>query len=62
MTHLMTIGEVAHLFGVDPKTVKQWGIEGRFGEVVKTLGGHRRFHRERVEQVYEETRERSHGS
>lgn len=24
---LMKIGEVAHLFGVEPKTVKRWAID-----------------------------------
>lgn len=40
---LMTPGEVASLFRVDPKTVSRWAISGRIPSV-RTPGGHRRFH------------------
>ena len=40
--HLMTPGEVASLFRVDPKTVSRWAISGRIPSV-RTPGGHRRF-------------------
>lgn len=40
--HLLTPGEVAELFGVDPKTVTRWARTGRL-PAVRTLGGHRRF-------------------
>ena len=39
---LLTPGEVAHLFRVDPKTVTRWANEGRLPSI-RTLGGHRRF-------------------
>ena len=39
---LLTPGEVARLFHVDPRTVTRWANEGRL-PVIKTLGGHRRF-------------------
>lgn len=39
---LMTPGEVAKLFAVDPKTVSRWANAGKISSV-KTLGGHRRF-------------------
>ena len=39
---LLTPGEVAHLFRVDPKTVTRWAKEGRLPSI-RTLGGHRRF-------------------
>lgn len=39
---LLTPGEVAALFRVDPKTVTRWAQEGKL-EAVRTLGGHRRF-------------------
>jgi excisionase family DNA binding protein len=39
---LMTPGEVASLFRVDPKTVSRWAISGRIPSV-RTPGGHRRF-------------------
>jgi excisionase family DNA binding protein len=38
---LLTPGEVAALFGVDPKTVTRWAKAGRLDPVV-TPGGHRR--------------------
>jgi excisionase family DNA binding protein len=39
---LLTPGEVAALFRVDPKTVTRWAAAGRI-PTVRTLGGHRRF-------------------
>lgn len=39
---LLTPGEVARLFAVDPKTVTRWARTGRL-TAVRTLGGHRRY-------------------
>lgn len=39
---LLTPGEVADLFRVDPKTVTRWAATGRLVSV-RTPGGHRRF-------------------
>lgn len=39
---LLTPGEVADLFRVDPKTVTRWAAAGRIGSR-RTPGGHRRF-------------------
>lgn len=39
---LMTPGEVATLFRVDPKTVTRWAAAGRIRSI-RTPGGHRRF-------------------
>ncbi|MEQ4724996.1 BldC family transcriptional regulator [Nonomuraea sp. B19D2] len=39
---LLTPGEVAAKFRVDPKTVSRWGRTGALTSV-KTPGGHRRF-------------------
>lgn len=39
---LMTPGEVARLFRVDPKTVTRWAAAGRIRSI-RTPGGHRRF-------------------
>lgn len=39
---LLTPGEVAALFRVDPKTVTRWASAGRLGSI-RTPGGHRRF-------------------
>ena len=38
---LLTPGEVAALFRVDPKTVTRWAASGRIGSI-RTPGGHRR--------------------
>lgn len=40
---LLTPGEVARLFRVDPKTVTRWAQDGRLASV-RTPGGHRRFY------------------
>lgn len=40
---LLTPGEVAKLFRVDPKTVTRWAAAGRIPSV-RTPGGHRRFY------------------
>lgn len=39
---LLTPGEVAELFRVDPKTVGRWAAAGKLNSI-RTLGGHRRF-------------------
>ncbi len=39
---LLTPGEVASLFRVDPKTVTRWATAGRISSI-RTPGGHRRF-------------------
>jgi excisionase family DNA binding protein len=39
---LLTPGEVASLFRVDPKTVTRWAAAGRINSI-RTPGGHRRF-------------------
>ena len=39
---LLTPGEVAALFRVDPKTVTRWAAAGRISSI-RTPGGHRRF-------------------
>jgi excisionase family DNA binding protein len=44
---LLTPGEVATLFRVDPKTVTRWASAGRIGSI-RTPGGHRRFRESEV--------------
>lgn len=44
---LLTPGEVAEMFRVDPKTVTRWAVAGRIGSV-RTPGGHRRFRESEV--------------
>lgn len=48
---LMTPGDVAKRIGVHPKTVTRWANEGKLpvGEV--TIGGHRRYRRDVVEEI-----------
>lgn len=45
---LLTTGEVAAKFRVDPKTVTRWAAAGRLSSV-RTPGGHRRFRESIVE-------------
>lgn len=47
---LMTPGQVAELFGVDPKTVTRWATAGKL-RALRTLGGHRRYDRSEIEQM-----------
>lgn len=46
----LTPGEVARLLHVSPKTISRWAAQGLLPCVV-TLGGHRRFRREDVEEA-----------
>ena len=39
---LLTPGEVATIFRVNPKTVSRWAEAGKLSSI-RTLGGHRRF-------------------
>lgn len=44
---LLTPGEVAELFKVNPKTVTRWARAGKI-TAIRTLGGHRRFSAEEI--------------
>ena len=44
---LLTPGEVAAMFRVDPKTVTRWAAAGRISSI-RTPGGHRRFREDEV--------------
>lgn len=50
---LLTPGEVASIFGVDPTTVSNWAKSGKL-QALKTLGGHRRFRMSDVQQVLDQ--------
>jgi len=50
---LLTPGEVAALFRVDPKTVTRWATAGRIGSI-RTPGGHRRFRESEVKSLLAE--------
>jgi excisionase family DNA binding protein len=47
---LLTPGEVAALFRVDPKTVTRWAASGRITSI-RTPGGHRRFRESEVNRL-----------
>lgn len=49
---LLTPGEVAALFRVDPKTVTRWAAAGRISSI-RTPGGHRRFREAEVHALLE---------
>ena len=53
---LLTPGEVARLFRVDPKTVTRWGKAGRLSSI-KTPGGHRRYRESEVRALLAGTSE-----
>jgi len=51
---LMTPGEVAKIFRVDPKTVTRWAHAGKIRST-RTPGGHVRFYREEIMEMAEGT-------
>ena len=50
---LLTPGEVAAMFRVNPKTVTRWARAGKIS-AVRTLGGHRRFRASEIQRFLEE--------
>lgn len=51
---LMTPGEVAKLFRVDPRSVTRWANEGKLS-CFRTVGGARRYSRKEVMGLIEAT-------
>jgi excisionase family DNA binding protein len=49
----LTPGEVARLFGVDPKTVTRWAAAGKLSPQ-RTLGGHRRYRADEVHALLDQ--------
>lgn len=49
---LLTPGEVAALFRVDPKTVTRWAAAGKIARI-RTPGGHSRFRESEVRALLE---------
>ena len=49
---LLTSGEVATLFRVDPKTVTRWAATRRLASI-RTPGGHRRFWESEIRTLIE---------
>ena len=50
---LLTPGEVAELFRVNPKTVTRWARAGKLS-AIRTLGGHRRFRASEVSRFLDQ--------
>jgi excisionase family DNA binding protein len=50
---LLTPGEVADIFRVDPKTVTRWAKAGKFKRI-RTPGGHGRFREAEIRAKLEE--------
>jgi len=55
---LLTPGEVAEMFHVDPKTVSRWANSGKLSSA-RTLGGHRRYLESEVRALLEGQRLRA---
>ena len=53
-TQLLTPAEVAQMFHVDPKPVTRWAQAGKLS-YMRTLGGHRRYHRHEVIELLKES-------
>ena len=53
---LLTPGEVAVMFRVDPKTVTRWARAGRIS-AIRTIGGHRRFRASEIQRLLEDVEE-----
>jgi len=52
-TGTVTTGEAAKLFKVTPSTIKRWADAGLLPHT-RTLGGHLRFDRAKLEQIAEQ--------
>ncbi|MDQ1506494.1 MAG: hypothetical protein QOD57_4221 [Actinomycetota bacterium] len=50
---LLTPGEVAVMFRVNPKTVTRWARAGRIA-AIRTIGGHRRFRASDIQRFLED--------
>jgi excisionase family DNA binding protein len=55
-SEILTPGEVAAMFRVDPKTVTRWARAGKISSV-RTIGGHRRFRASEIRALLEDVSE-----
>lgn len=53
---LLTPGEVAKLFKVDPKTVTRWANSGKLAFITTPGGKHKRFRKSEIDKFLEESR------
>ena len=53
---LLTPGEVAVMFRVNPKTVTRWARAGKIS-AVRTIGGHRRFRASEIQRFITDAQE-----
>jgi excisionase family DNA binding protein len=53
---LLTPGEVAVMFRVNPKTVTRWARSGRIS-AIRTIGGHRRFRATEIQRFLEDAQD-----
>jgi excisionase family DNA binding protein len=53
---MLTPGQVAKRFGVDPKTVTRWANSGKL-ESIRTPGRHRRFSERAVNEFFDQNNE-----
>ncbi len=51
---LLTIEQVARLFGVHQSTIRNWADDGRV-PVIRLPSGHRRFDAQEIERIRRET-------
>lgn len=51
---LMSSGDVAKMFRVDPKTVTRWAKQGKI-KSVKTPGGHRRYFESDIMSLFKQS-------
>ena len=51
---LLTVGQVAKLFGVTKATIVRWANANKL-TTIRTLGGHRRFPKSEVLKAYEQS-------
>ena len=58
--HLLSPADAGGMLGVSGQTVRRWIKQGKFRDVRRTLGGHRRVTAQEVRVVAAEMRETEH--